>query len=291
MRIFKWESDFSPVKESAIAPVWIRIEGVPLYLFDKMSLLSIANAIGHPLSVHPLNVSRVKLNSAIICVELDVNKILMDSIYVCFEDDCSLRPVEGFWLKVYYDVIPPYCISCLHIGHLVDVCKKGLSENGAGFTPFVIMEEKNRTAPKVLDVLPQHNKPPFSARSSSSFAAGIRNNHGRKVKYTQVWRENKDTGDLKSRRQVLNSKGKELLTENSFGPLELIAADIVVVASDLELTDSTTVELRERSKLDVQADGSENLVAPLMGRLESVTGLEEEAPVVPAPDAAKPDLV
>ncbi|GAA0186952.1 hypothetical protein LIER_34240 [Lithospermum erythrorhizon] len=66
MRIFKWGSDFTLVKETAIAPVWIHIEGVPLYLFDKLSLLSIANTIGQPLSVHPLNVNRVKLNSALI---------------------------------------------------------------------------------------------------------------------------------------------------------------------------------------------------------------------------------
>ena len=64
MRVFKWNSEFSPQKESAIAPVWIRLEGVPLYLFDEVSLLSIANAIGTPLRVDPRNLNREKLNSA-----------------------------------------------------------------------------------------------------------------------------------------------------------------------------------------------------------------------------------
>ncbi|GAA0167760.1 hypothetical protein LIER_43798 [Lithospermum erythrorhizon] len=178
------------------------------------------------------------------------------------------------------------------------------------------MEEKNRTAPKVLDVLPQQNKPSFSALSSSSLTAGLSRNHGRKVKYTQVWRENKDTCDLMSRRQVLNSKGKELLTENSFGPLELIASDFVVVAAGLESADSPPVDLRDRgndhlpnlrdvneeskqvkistqnitgdvklgslhfhqSKLDDQAAGSDSLVATQVGPLECVTGLAVEAP-------------
>ncbi|GAA0174306.1 hypothetical protein LIER_27727 [Lithospermum erythrorhizon] len=67
MRIFRWYVDFSPTKESAIAPVWIRIEGLPLYMFDEASLLSMANAIGKPLRVHPNNVNRVKLNSANVC--------------------------------------------------------------------------------------------------------------------------------------------------------------------------------------------------------------------------------
>ncbi|KAG9138697.1 hypothetical protein Leryth_026169, partial [Lithospermum erythrorhizon] len=115
MRIFKWDQQFSPRKESAIAPVWIRIEGLPLYMFDEMPLLSVANAIGSPLRVHPLNVNRVKLNSAFICVELDVSKPLVDSIWVSFEDDSSNSVLDGFWLEVFYDVIPRYCSSCFHI--------------------------------------------------------------------------------------------------------------------------------------------------------------------------------
>ncbi|GAA0155868.1 hypothetical protein LIER_13496 [Lithospermum erythrorhizon] len=58
MRIFKWDQQFSPRKESEIAPVWIRIEGLPVYMFVEMPLLSDANAIGSPLRVHPLSVNR-----------------------------------------------------------------------------------------------------------------------------------------------------------------------------------------------------------------------------------------
>ncbi|GAA0166284.1 hypothetical protein LIER_43753 [Lithospermum erythrorhizon] len=41
MRVFKWDRNFSPYRESTIAPVWIRIEKLPLYLFYTLSLLSI----------------------------------------------------------------------------------------------------------------------------------------------------------------------------------------------------------------------------------------------------------
>ncbi|GAA0186388.1 hypothetical protein LIER_33676 [Lithospermum erythrorhizon] len=87
-------------KESAIAPLWIRIEGLPLYLFDELSLLSIANATEPPLSVPSF-----VLNSAFISVELDVSKPLIDAIYVCFQDDNLNSPIEGFWIKVFYDVV------------------------------------------------------------------------------------------------------------------------------------------------------------------------------------------
>ncbi|GAA0186410.1 hypothetical protein LIER_33698 [Lithospermum erythrorhizon] len=128
MRIFKWDQDFSPERESAVVPVWIHIERLPLYMFDKMSLLSIANAIGSPLRVHPSNVNRVKLNSALIRVELDVTKPFMDAVWVCLEGHYSNNKMEGFWINVFYDVLPPFGSCCLHIGHHVEVCKKGKME-------------------------------------------------------------------------------------------------------------------------------------------------------------------
>ncbi|GAA0173941.1 hypothetical protein LIER_27441 [Lithospermum erythrorhizon] len=154
MRIFRWDVDFSPNRESAIAPVWIRIEGLPLYMFDEASLLSIANAIGKPLRVHPNNVNRVKLNSALVCVELNVAEPLVSSIWVGFEDDESNKPLDGFWLKVMYDVVPPYCSSCLHIGHGFEVCKKGQVEALNGYNKNVNPKELNQ-ASQVFDNLPQ----------------------------------------------------------------------------------------------------------------------------------------
>ncbi|GAA0168401.1 hypothetical protein LIER_40557 [Lithospermum erythrorhizon] len=82
MRIFKWDSKFSPTKEFPIAPVWIRIEGLPLYLFEDNSLCSISNAIGNPLRIDPRNINRAILSRARICVELDVSKPFIDSIWI-----------------------------------------------------------------------------------------------------------------------------------------------------------------------------------------------------------------
>ncbi|GAA0158681.1 hypothetical protein LIER_38709 [Lithospermum erythrorhizon] len=99
MRIVRWDEAFSPTKESVFAPVWIRIEGLPLYLFDAPSLWSIANAIGKPLRIDPYYLSRINLNSARICVELNVTTPLVDSIWITFEDDASSNILEGFWVK------------------------------------------------------------------------------------------------------------------------------------------------------------------------------------------------
>ncbi|KAG9159509.1 hypothetical protein Leryth_022756 [Lithospermum erythrorhizon] len=123
MRIFKWDSKFSPSKESPIAPVWIRIEGLPLYLFEGNSLCSISNAIGNPLRIDPRNINRAILSSARICVELDVSKPFNDAIWISIVDDVSKVTLDGFWVKVLYDMVPPYCKACSHIGHGMEVCK------------------------------------------------------------------------------------------------------------------------------------------------------------------------
>ncbi|GAA0161690.1 hypothetical protein LIER_43577 [Lithospermum erythrorhizon] len=152
MRVFKWAADFSPNRESATAPVWVRFEGIPLFLFDEVSLMSIANAVGNPLRVDPKNLNRTKLNYAHVCVELDVAAPLVDSIWVGFEEDDSQIILEGIWIKVIYDVIPPFCTACFHIGHVMGMCKRGKlvvkNSLGAG-------SERMADADKVFDTLSQ----------------------------------------------------------------------------------------------------------------------------------------
>ncbi|GAA0145553.1 hypothetical protein LIER_05724 [Lithospermum erythrorhizon] len=132
MRVFKWSPDFSPATESPIAPVWIRVEGLPLYLFDKMSLMSISSSIGKPIIVDQRSVNRTMLNSARICVELDVSKPLLDAILINFIDEPSNVVLEQFWVKVFYDVVPLLCAFCCHIGHGMGVCKRKWEEDRSG---------------------------------------------------------------------------------------------------------------------------------------------------------------
>ncbi|GAA0160481.1 hypothetical protein LIER_17025 [Lithospermum erythrorhizon] len=185
MRIFKWESDFTPIKESSLAPVWVRFVGIPLYMFDVNTLLSISNSIGKPLRVDPINVNRMNLRSARVCVELDVAKPFIDSIWVCFEDDDSKEVLEGFWVKVFYDVVPPYCIFCSHIGHAMEECKRNKAEElnvtshqigvvadmGQLSDNNSVLSRVMNHADKVLDGLPQ---PEFFKKQ-------------RQVVYKKVW--------------------------------------------------------------------------------------------------------
>ncbi|GAA0145370.1 hypothetical protein LIER_42856 [Lithospermum erythrorhizon] len=124
MRMFKWTDDFNPNKESPLSPVWVHFDGLPLYLFNEEALFSIANTIGSPLRIDQLNINRVKLGSASVCVALDVSKPILDKIWVAFEEEDSEEVVEGFWQQVTYDHFPAYCSCCNHLGHVMTYCKR-----------------------------------------------------------------------------------------------------------------------------------------------------------------------
>ncbi|GAA0159714.1 hypothetical protein LIER_38918 [Lithospermum erythrorhizon] len=154
MRVFKWSPDFSPLKESSIAPVWIRVVGLPLYLFDEMSLRSISNSIGRPIRVDPRNVNRTMLNSARICVELDVSKPLLEDILIIFEDEFSKVVLDRLWVKVFYDVLPLFCDFCFHIGHGMDGYKRRWEEVRLG-KAAAQGQEVSFLAPQVFDKISQ----------------------------------------------------------------------------------------------------------------------------------------
>ncbi|GAA0142607.1 hypothetical protein LIER_42733 [Lithospermum erythrorhizon] len=112
MRIFKWTPDFNTSKESRLAPIWVHLHGLLLYLFEWEALLSVANSIGTRLRIDSHNVNRVKLGTSSVSVELDVSKPLMNETWISFVDDEDPTiVVDGFWSK------------CFHMEHKVDDCK------------------------------------------------------------------------------------------------------------------------------------------------------------------------
>ncbi|GAA0171066.1 hypothetical protein LIER_43891 [Lithospermum erythrorhizon] len=155
MRVFKWDANFNPNIESSIRPVWVSFPGLPLYLFNEYGLASVANTIGTPIRFDSLNINRVKLGVAIVCVELDISKPRGHSVWVNFEDEEDPSLDEGFWQAVEYDFIPPFCVECSHIGHTQEACKrlaaanlKGKAKADAGFHPPKRFKDHNNTPKK-----------------------------------------------------------------------------------------------------------------------------------------------
>ncbi|GAA0151469.1 hypothetical protein LIER_10182 [Lithospermum erythrorhizon] len=134
-----------------------------------------------PLHIDPYNMSHINLNYARICVELNLTTPLVDSIWITFEDDASSTILEGFWVKIFYDVVPHYCTGCSHIGHDVVVCKR-LKE---GVLNAYIAQKggEARIADKVFDQLRQ---PGYSVKSGVQSAVPYGNRLGRKEMVSKV---------------------------------------------------------------------------------------------------------
>lgn len=116
MRILKWSINFHVDKESPIVPVWIELEKLPIFLFQKDVLFTIVSTVGHPLRLDAATTALRKPSVARIQVEVNLLKELPDSIWIGLGDE------EGFWQKIKYCNIPSYCSFCWHVGHDLDHC-------------------------------------------------------------------------------------------------------------------------------------------------------------------------
>ncbi|PIN13454.1 hypothetical protein CDL12_13930 [Handroanthus impetiginosus] len=96
MRLFKWTRNFDFQSESAIAPVWVRLENLPLHLYDKCALFTIGELLGQPLKID----EATQLRSQAIKIQQDIETI---SVHV-------------------FEKMPQYCVYYRHIGHAEEDC-------------------------------------------------------------------------------------------------------------------------------------------------------------------------
>lgn len=92
MRVFKWSPDFRPDFESSIVLVWFSLLGLPIHLFHKSTLFSIANLIGRPIMIDQPTAALSRPSVARVCIEIDLKKLLPKRVWVYCGSD-----FEGFW--------------------------------------------------------------------------------------------------------------------------------------------------------------------------------------------------
>ncbi|KAI3471323.1 hypothetical protein Pfo_027986 [Paulownia fortunei] len=110
MRLFKWSPKFDPKLESAIVSMWIHLLELPVHLFDKPALKTVASLIGKPLWTDEATANKSRLNIAQICIEIDLREELKDSVYLGIGSRIFLQ-------KIIYENLPSYCMDCKHLGH------------------------------------------------------------------------------------------------------------------------------------------------------------------------------
>ncbi|XP_052304370.1 uncharacterized protein LOC127904492 isoform X3 [Populus trichocarpa] len=108
-----WSRDLSlEIKELKSAPIWIKLPNLRLHLWSPEALSKIASLVGRPLFADTVTASRETLCFARVCVEVDFDKMLPDSVTI--EDDKGY----SYDQKVEYEWQPTSrCSYCLHLGH------------------------------------------------------------------------------------------------------------------------------------------------------------------------------
>ncbi|KAK6118463.1 hypothetical protein DH2020_047795 [Rehmannia glutinosa] len=115
MRVFKWTPSFNPRTEAPLAPVWIRLPGLPIHFFDHNALFAICKIIGTPLQVDSPTATRTRLSMARVCVELDLLKERVEEVILEFDGTTHVQ-------KIVFERTPDYCLHCKHIGHTIEGC-------------------------------------------------------------------------------------------------------------------------------------------------------------------------
>ncbi|KAK4383742.1 hypothetical protein Sango_2748100 [Sesamum angolense] len=85
MRVFKWTPNFDPQIESSIAPVWIRLPALPVHLFEKNALFTVASKIRKPLRMDEPTADLSRPDLARVCVEIDVTSPKVQTVHLQIE--------------------------------------------------------------------------------------------------------------------------------------------------------------------------------------------------------------
>lgn len=150
MRVFKWSVDFQLSFEPSVIPTWIGLDGLPIHLFNKSTLFSIANLVGKLMKIDEPTANLSRPSVTRICVEVDLLKSLLARIWI------GTGGSTNFWQRVCYEDLPSYCNHFLKIGLSPNQCKKTI--NRASSNPkkqpagkdnsTVVMNDKKKDIPE-----------------------------------------------------------------------------------------------------------------------------------------------
>ncbi|KAG6466890.1 hypothetical protein ZIOFF_075312 [Zingiber officinale] len=110
LRIFKWTPHFSYAAESSVVPVWVQFPDLPVHMFNKNCVYSMARIVGCPIKIDEATADGSRLFMARACVEIDLLKPRVEQFLIGIGDEHRLQ-------RVVYERTPEYCQYCRHLGH------------------------------------------------------------------------------------------------------------------------------------------------------------------------------
>ena len=113
-----WHSGFNSAEEiPSRVPVWIRLPRLPLEFWREDILHSISLLLGRPVGSATQTQDRKVISFARICVEVDLNNPLPDSMEICMGASSWIQQLD-------YETLPFRCRICHEYGHLYRYCPR-----------------------------------------------------------------------------------------------------------------------------------------------------------------------
>ncbi|KAG6491488.1 hypothetical protein ZIOFF_052839 [Zingiber officinale] len=115
LRIFKWTPHFSYEAESSLVPVWVQFPDLPVHMFNKNCVFSMARIVGCPIKIDEATADGSRLFMARACVEIDLLKPRVEQFLIGIGEEHRMQ-------RVVYERTPEYCQYCRHLGHAEADC-------------------------------------------------------------------------------------------------------------------------------------------------------------------------
>ncbi|MQM03972.1 hypothetical protein Taro_036764 [Colocasia esculenta] len=113
-KIFNWTAFFKLSEEPSTVLVWVEFPALPLNLYYKNLLFSIAANVGSVVQIAHATEHLLNTKAARVCVEVDLLKPSSDRVWI------GMGELGGYWQEVSYLNMPEYCCVCRRLGHLME---------------------------------------------------------------------------------------------------------------------------------------------------------------------------
>jgi hypothetical protein len=113
-----WHTSFNSAEEiPSRVPVWVRLPRLPLEFWREDIFHSISMLLGKPVGSATQTQDRKVISFARICVEVDLNNPLPDSMEICMGSISWIQQLD-------YETLPFRCRLCHEYGHLLRRCPR-----------------------------------------------------------------------------------------------------------------------------------------------------------------------
>ncbi|XP_057868067.2 uncharacterized protein LOC131075253 [Cryptomeria japonica] len=124
-----WHSGFNATKDLPTrVPVWVRLPWLLLEFWREDILLRIAALLGKPAAIAQNTLEKKVFSYARICVEIDLNNPLPDSLEIFIGSASWIQPLD-------YESLPFRCRFCHEYGHLQRQCPRAPKAAGVSSSP------------------------------------------------------------------------------------------------------------------------------------------------------------